>query len=69
MAAPLAELRAVVALLELEQREAELLDRLERPYPQQLLLQGGMNRSATLLPSGSRTRAGLDVMPRNFGSS
>ena len=34
-----AEPGAVVTLLELEQRQAQLLHRVERPHPQQLLLE------------------------------
>ena len=70
MPMPFAERVSVVALLELQQRQPQLLDRVEGADPEQLPLSVPlsvrMNRSATPLPSGSRTNAGLGMMPRNF---
>ena len=51
------------------EREPEVLDGLKRAHPQHLLLSVRINRSATPLPSGARTNAGLDVIPRNRSSA
>ena len=68
MAVALGEPRLVVALLEGEQGEAQLLHGLERLHPQQLLLSVRMKRSAQPLPSGAATNDGLERMPRKRSS-
>ncbi len=64
-AAPLQQPMPVEPFLEVKQRLPEFLDGGEGPHPQKLLLQRPENRSATPLPSGARTKLGLDSMPRN----
>ena len=64
VAVPLDDPGPVVGLLEGLERQAKLLDGLEAPHPQQVLLQRRMNRSAQPLPSGSRTKAGELSTPR-----
>ena len=65
IAMPLEQPMPVEPFLEVKQRLPEFLDGVEGPHPQKLLLQRPENRSATPLPSGARTKLGLDSMPRN----
>ena len=54
----------VVGRLELEQRQAEFLDGLEGPNPEQVLLQRPDEALGPQpLPSGALTKAGDDAMP------
>jgi hypothetical protein len=58
----------VVGALELQQRQAQLLDGGEAADPQQVSLRVRMNRSTRPLPSGARTKAGELSMPRKASS-
>lgn len=51
------------------ERQAQLLDGVEELQPQQLLFERAEKRSAQPLPSGARTKAGDDSMPRKARSS
>ncbi len=66
---PRQEPLAVVALLEGEQGLTQLLDRGEVLHPEELFFQGAEEALAQPLPSGSRTKARLLVMPSNRSSA
>ena len=55
----------VVVSGERDERGSQVFDGIEGPHPQQVLLQGSDERSATPLPSGSRTKEGEASIPRH----
>jgi len=59
----------VVARVEHQERETQLLDGVEGLYPEHCCFSVRMKRSAHPSPSGSRTNAGRDAMPRKASSS
>lgn len=70
MPVPLAEPFLIVSLLELEQGQAQLSSTVSNVRTQsRCSFSVRMNRSATPLPSGSRTNDGLDAMPKKRISS
>jgi hypothetical protein len=62
MPVPLGQPFAMVPVPQRQPCEPQFLD-VEGLPPQHLILQVRMNRSAQPLPSGSRTKAGLETMP------
>jgi hypothetical protein len=66
---PLDEPLAIAPVSGLHERETALLDRGERRHPQYRSLSLRMKRSTPPMPSGARTNAGLDAMPRKRSSA
>ncbi len=56
----------IVKLSPCEQRDSQLLNGLERPHPQHCSFNVRIARSTQPLPSGDRTRVGLDAKKANF---